>query len=121
VTESTIDPKLVLLGLKNLDKYGFNRALYICHAMKIFDAADNLQRKSYIEGVIVGGIVFGFENMVGQRWKSVQRIVLAGRNSLTSIYEILLKDRMPNCAIMTIATDEKHSFAVQGFINIFNN
>ena len=116
-----IDPQMALLGLSNLHEYGFNRALYICHAMKIFDAADNLQRKSYIEGVIVGGIVFGFENIVEQRWKSVQRIVLAGRNSLTSIYEILLKDLMPNCAIMTIATDEKHSFAVQGFINIFNN
>jgi len=116
-----IDPQMALLGLRFLNEYGFNRALYICHAMKIFDAADNLQRKSYLEGVIVGGIVSGFENIVEQRWKNVQRIVLAGRNSLTSVYEILLKELMPNCAIMTIATDEKNSFAVQGFINIFNN
>jgi len=121
VAGSAIDPKLALLGLKNLNKYGFNRALYICHAMKIFNAADNLQRKSYLEGVIAGGIIFGFKQIAEQKWRGVTRIVLAGRKSLTNIYEILLTDTMPYCEITTITVDEKNSLAVQGFISIFNN
>ncbi len=117
---AVIDPQMALLGLSNLNKYGFNRALYICHAMKIFDAADNLQRKSYLEGVIVGGIVSGFVKMAAQEWKGIKRIVIAGKSSLTGIYEILLKQLLPGWPIMTISADEKNSFAVQGFISIFD-
>ena len=121
VANSVIDPQMALLGVRNLNKYGFNRALYICHAMKIFDAAENYQRKSYLEGVIVGGIISGFEKMAAQKWKGIKRIMLAGRNNLTGIYEILLKDQMPYCDIRTLAADDENSFAVQGFISIFNS
>lgn len=117
--DTAIDPKMALLGLRNLKEYGFNRALYICHAMKIFDAADNSQRKSYLEGVIVGGIIIGFAKKITQEWKEIKRIVVAGRSTLTGIYEILLKDLLPHYPISIISTDEKCSFAVQGFINIF--
>jgi 2-keto-3-deoxy-galactonokinase len=118
---AAIDPQMLILGLRYLEEYGFNRALYICHAMKIFDAADNAQRKSYLEGVIIGGILLGFEKMVRQKWVRVKRIVVAGRSSLTGAYEVLLKNVLPHCTVMTISADEKHSFAVQGFMNILFN
>jgi len=121
VDTTAIDPEMALLGLKYLYEYGFNRALYICHAMKIFDTADNVQRKSYLEGVIIGGILLGFEKMSAQKWKGVKKIVIAGRSDLTGIYDVLLKDLLPHCDIMTISANEKHSFAVQGFINIIFN
>jgi 2-keto-3-deoxy-galactonokinase len=118
---AAVDPEMALLGLRYLKEYGFNRALYICHAMKIFDAADNIQRKSYLEGVIIGGIVLGFEKKIKHKWVSVKKIVIAGRSNITGAYEILLKYVLPNCSVMTISSDEKYSFAVQGFVNILNH
>lgn len=116
-----IDPQMLILGLRYLEEYGFNRALYICHAMKIFDAADNAQRKSYLEGVIIGGILLGFEKILRQKWVRVKRIVVAGRSGLTGAYEVLLKNVLPHCTVKSISADEKHSFAVQGFMNILCN
>jgi len=113
-----IEPQFVLIGFENLGKFGLNRALYLCHAMKIFDVADNSKRKSYLEGIIAGGIISGFKDLVVSKWEQVQRIVIAGDRKFTQIYEILLKEAMPDCVTLIIPADDLNSFAVQGLINL---
>lgn len=51
-----LDPQWILKGVQNLEIFGFNRALYISHAMKIFAEGTPLERLSYSEGVLFGGI-----------------------------------------------------------------
>lgn len=113
-----LDEEMVLQGYRNLKQYSLNRALYIAHAMKIFSASDNLERKSYMEGVISGGVVLGFENTVKSKWNEIDKIIIAGGSNITKVYEILLKETEREFEIMTLVASGKESFAVKGFIKI---
>lgn len=118
VSSDEIDTEMVILGAKYLKEHGLNRALYICHAMKIFHAGSNLHRRSYLEGLIAANIVSGFEKKAAESWKDIKRIAIAGKRNLTEVYEILFKDLLPDFETVTITADEKNSFALQGFLNI---
>jgi len=118
--ESTeIDPEMLFLGFDNLQKFGFNRALYICHAMKIFDVTDNIKRRSYFEGIIIGDIVHEFLRLIDQKWTGVKSIVLAGNLNITKSYKMLLEKMLPDFSIEIICPEEKYSFAARGYLSVF--
>ena len=96
-----------------------NRALYIAHAAKIFNACGNPERKSYLEGVINGGVVLDFEKTLKNKWNELDRILIAGSSSnITKTYEILLKETLLKVDVVTIMASGKQSFAVKGFIEM---
>ncbi len=113
-----LDEQMVVQGYKNLMEYGLNRALYICHAMKIFNASDNAERKSYLEGVITAGVISGFEKIAENRWGRVNKVVVAGSGKLTRVYEVLLKEAENRYEVITLAACRKQSFAVKGFVGM---
>ncbi|KFO68841.1 hypothetical protein ER57_01250 [Smithella sp. SCADC] len=113
-----LDEEMVIQGYRNLNEYSLNRALYIAHAMKIFNASNKIERKSYLEGVINGGVVLGFENTVKRKWKEVDRVIIASSSNIAKVYEILLKELERKFEILTLVASGKESFAVKGFIEI---
>lgn len=119
--DESIDEELALLGFENLRSFGINRALYICHAMKIFAVADNLSRKSYLEGIIAGDIVNGLKSLLDNKWSGVQAVVIAGDSRLTHIYEILLKKVLPSLDTISLAQTKACSFAVKGLLKILSS
>lgn len=52
-----ISESMVISGYENLIKYGFNRAIYIDRALLLFTKATALERHSYLEGVLNGGVL----------------------------------------------------------------
>lgn len=116
--DNIFDENMVLYGFENLCNYGINRALYIAHAMKIFDVSNNSGRNSYLEGVITGGVVLAFERSIKEKWKEVDKIIICGRNNVTKVYEIILKEIFKKIDVVTISASEKKSFAVSGLLKI---
>ncbi len=113
-----LDEEMVLYGFKDLKQYGMNRALYIAHALKIFDVSDNAGRKSYLEGVITGGVTLAFEKVLRDKWREVDKVIVAGNNSIAKVYEITLKNIGRKMDIMTLIASGKQSFAVKGLLDI---
>lgn len=114
----SLDEEMIRYGFRRLKEYGINRALYIAHAMKVFDVSDNLRIKSYLCGIVNGSTVAAFEKVMAEKWKEVDSIIVAGSNEMIGINEILLKEAIKNVEIMTIFASEKDSLAVKGFLEI---
>jgi 2-keto-3-deoxy-galactonokinase len=115
---NALDEEMVSYGFNGLKEYGINRALYIAHAMKIFNASDSIERKSYLEGVINGGIVLAFEKTIKQKWGQVDKVIIAADHNIAKVYQILLEQITPKLNIMPMHASGKESFAVKGFIEI---
>ena len=113
-----LDNEMVLLGYKYLKEYGLNRALYIAHAMKIFNISDNTEIKSYISGVINGGTILAFKKVLTKKWRDINAIIVAGGNVMVQIDEIILKRTINNIQIISVPSSDTDSFAVKGFIKM---
>ena len=114
-----LDKSMILMGFENLKKYGVNRALYIAHAMKIFNVCNSRQRKSYLEGVINGGVVLAFDHTMRNKWKQIDKILIAGSNiGVANVYKILLEKKFKRIKISTIKAPRNFGFAAMGFMEI---
>lgn len=117
--EERLDEEAVKLGYRYLKEYGINRALYITRATSVFNACGDLERHSYLDGVITGGTVIAFEKMINSKWHNVDRVIVAGNsNSITRVYELILNEMDRKLDIDVLTASGKESFAVKGFIEI---
>lgn len=90
--EYELDEDMVALGKKNVIRFGFNRAIYIAHAMRILETADEKQRYSYAEGVVNGGIIEILDYYLENRWQGCQTVCLIANRFMYDLFSILLKD-----------------------------
>ncbi|WP_147613356.1 2-dehydro-3-deoxygalactonokinase [Treponema pectinovorum] len=65
-----IDTEMVRLGYRNLQNYGFNRAIYIARSLLLFTDSTAEQRHSYLEGVLNGGVLQAISAAFGFKSKS---------------------------------------------------
>jgi len=110
--------EMVILGYECLKKYGFNRAIYIAHAIKIFDVSDNIGIRSYINGVISAGMVLALKKTMRKKWRKVENIIVAGSNDMVYIDEMVLKYAIKGIRITPIVVSDIDSFAVRGMLEI---
>lgn len=113
-----LDNDMVSWGYESLEKYGISRALYMAHAMKIFEANSNLMRKSFLEGVITGGVVQALLENIDSKWIDVRNIVIAGNIRISSAYEIILQKTRKNLNISIAEPEPNIGFAAEGMIEI---
>lgn len=71
----SLDPDMIRLAMSNLQLFGFNRALYIAHCMRIMEKYTPEQRRSYCEGIINGGVRQALEYYLSVRWTDCEAIV----------------------------------------------
>lgn len=116
--EEKLDEKMIIYGFNNLKEYGINRALYIAHAMKVFDTSSNKERNSYLLGVISGGVILAFEYVINNKWVDVEKVLIAGSNNVVKVYEILLKEIEQKLDVITQVVTGKEGFAVVGLLEI---
>lgn len=72
------DAGSVEMGLQALKEYGFARAVYIVHATKIFDVADNRQRRDMLSAIITGTVFQSLSLHLEQQWQDVSRLAVYG-------------------------------------------
>lgn len=107
----------VVNGFLNLQKYGFNRAVYICHAMRIFGVGTAQEQFSYLEGVLMGGILTALERKCAENWQGCESVVVVGSRQMFELYRIILKQNPGFKRFVWLSTEEK-SYAVEGLKRI---
>lgn len=110
-----LDPEMVRLGISNLQTYGFNRALYIAHAMRIFSEGTPAQRFSYAEGVLFGDVGTALCHTCETRWHGCRTALIAAPPFLANLYTMILEYVGFNGRIQTIPLKAESSFALKGF------
>lgn len=88
----TWDPDMIHKALENLDRLGFNRSLYICHAMRIMESGTLLQRFSYGEGVVNGGVRKSLEYYCEHFWKGCDTLVIVSDEFMYRLFSLFLKE-----------------------------
>lgn len=108
------DADSIKLGVENLRKYGFTRALYICHAMRLFDDGTTVSRASYAEGVILGGMCQSLDWCKEERWKDLQDLVIIADAVTADIYSKVLANCLHDFTVHTMVIDKDWIPAVEG-------
>jgi len=115
---SPLDPDMVRQGYQNLKRFGFNRALYICHAMRLFDRGTPQQRFSYGEGVILGGVRESLEYYCGKLWPKCRTAVLVSDEFMYQFFSVLLEGSAYIDRVLWMPISETKSYAVSGLKKI---
>lgn len=110
--------KQVLKGYENLQKYGFNRAVYICHAMRIFEEGTEAERVSYAEGVIMGDILTALEQRCEESWNDCETAVIVCSREIYELFRILFKQSIHIKNLIWLPIDDKKSYALEGLKKI---
>jgi len=115
-----LDADMVRLGARNLRTFGFNRAIYICHAMRLFQKGTPLERKSYAEGVVNGGLVEGLTWKCQHGWEGCETAVLVSNRYMYELYGALLADHPFLKEVGWLPISKEKSYAVEGLKKILS-
>ncbi len=112
-----LDPEQVLQGVRNVEQYGFNRALYIVRSMELFSDSTLAQRRSYLEGVLNAGVMHGISTITKG---TPAHIAVAGNRRQ---YDIItaLNPAYPQFTISLAETSPAEPFSVAGMISLAEN
>lgn len=85
------DPDAVRLGMENLRHYGFNRALYIGHAMRVFNEGSAHSRRCYCEAVISGGVIQALDAVCREQWTRCDTALVVANPYMAELFSLLLE------------------------------
>jgi hypothetical protein len=121
-SKNEIDIKTISTGCENLNKYGFLRAIYIAHAMKIFDVGDNQLRRDLISSVINASVVQSIGLNITNKWRDVKHIVIYADEKTLSIYREAIRYFIPTLTENIVAINRNNiNCAVEGLMSIINS
>ena len=120
IAVSEYDAEMIRLGVENLREYGFTRALYLCHTMRLFDRETPLRRASYAEGVILGGLCQSLDQNCAQKWTALRRLVVVAEPVTARLYCQLLRNCRAPLEVSAIECGSEWIPALQGMRYILN-
>lgn len=113
-----LDEDLVRKGVENLQRFGFNRALYICHAMRTFGKGTPAQRFSYGEGVINGGVRESLEYYCEHFWPECRTVVMVADEFMYRLFSIIFEGSPWIDQVLWLPISPTKSYAVSGLKKI---
>lgn len=116
--EIKMNPKYVNKGYQYLKKYGFNRAMYIIHATKVFGVGTDEMRSQILAGIISGSVIKLLASKIDNDWQDVEKIVIVGGKSYIESYRILCEKIIPNIRVEVVEEYEGKDFALCGFFEL---
>ena len=108
---SAIDASMVRLGYKNLITFGFIRAIYITRALHLFTESTDGERRSYLEGVLNGGVLQALHAAIGDAHSDV---FVCGSASQYDILKAIADEYYPAYALKKIENDPASPFSLAG-------
>lgn len=114
----SFDPEMIRLGVRNLKKFGFSRAIYIGHAMRLFSQGDARARRSYCEGVISGGVCLSLGEYCRTVWSGCETAVIAADAKMIEAYSAVLAECPEIKDVHAVPLSSTQSYALQGFRKI---
>ncbi|MDF2950635.1 MAG: hypothetical protein K0S18_218 [Anaerocolumna sp.] len=113
-----LSPEMVKKGVENLKKFGFNRAIYICHAMRLFNEGSEQDRFSYAEGVVSGGVRESLEYYIEHYWKECDTVAIVSDEFMFRLFSIIFEDCNYIKNIKWLPISESRSYAIDGLKKI---
>ncbi len=115
-----LDREMVRCGMENLLRFGFNRSLYICHAMRIFEQGTPQQHFSYGEGVINAGVRESLEYYCEHFWPECHTVVLVSNEFMYRLFSIIFEGSTYIHKIIWMPISDTKSYAVTGLKKILS-
>ena len=112
--DRTLHADMVKQGMVDTEHFGFNRAIYIAHAMNVFNEGSMPERRSYAEGVLNYGLVKALAERCQSKWTGCESAVIVSNDYMFELYSIMLEDHpaIKEVAHLTISRDK--SYAIDG-------
>jgi len=121
-TDRAIDKKVIQLGCNFVKKYGFARAVYIVHAMKIFDVSDNLIRRDCLSSIVVSSVIESLLLNMKNKWTGVKNVAVYANNNILETYLEVIKQFDPDMNVLSLLIeDSETTCSVEGFIRLINS
>ncbi|CUQ34082.1 2-keto-3-deoxy-galactonokinase [Hungatella hathewayi] len=108
-------PNMVCMGYDIVHRYGFNRALYVVRSMDLFAGSTLAERRSYLEGVINGGVM---DAIVSVTQDKPATIAVAGPHMQYEIFSAFADKLFPQFKITEVPVTPSFPFAVEGFLSL---
>ena len=108
-------PNMVCMGYDIVHRYGFNRALYVVRSMDLFAGSTLAERRSYLEGVINGGVM---DAIVSVTQDKPAPIAVAGPHMQYEIFSAFADKLFPQFKITEVPVTPSFPFAVEGFLSL---
>ena len=115
---ASFDEEMICLGFKALQEHGISRALYLVNTMRLFSSMGNREKTSFLEGIVMGGVVLAFVEKVKQQRSSLRKVVVASASPMARIYELLLQQMGQPLEIKLVQPEVGSSFAVRGLLEL---
>ena len=116
-----LEEHMVKMAVENLERFGFNRALYIVHAMRIMDKYTEAERYSYCEGVVNGGLRQSLEYYLENIWKDCDTLVLVSNSFMHELFSMIFDGSSCVKNLVWLPTDRDKCYAVQGLRKIIES
>ena len=118
IRTNIVDSKFLCKGYENLKSLGFNRALYTVRTMQLFMQTTPIQRYSYFEGILNGGVL----NIIFKTYprNTINNIVVYGSEEMIQIFQILFNNYFPECTFTGISSSQTIPYSAKGFLNIMS-
>jgi len=120
IDDMKLDKEMVKKGVENLKIFGFNRAIYISHSMRIFNRGTDIERFSYSEGVINGGIRESLEYYCENYWTECETVAIIGDEFMYELYSTILEGSNYIKDIIWLPISKTKSYAVNGLKKMIN-
>jgi 2-keto-3-deoxy-galactonokinase len=105
-------------GVENLQKFGFNRAIYICHAMRLFQEGSEADRFSYAEGVVNGGVRQSLEYYCEHEWPECDTVAVVAEEFMYRLFHDIFEGSRYIKKVVWIPISAEKSYAVEGLKKI---
>ena len=117
-----LDMDMLRKGQADLKKYGFTRAIYICHAMRIFSRGTELQRFSYGEGVVNGDFETALSSFCAEKplWQGCETAAIVSEKFMFELYKEILKTSPVIKEVDWIPIEKENPFTVRGLRKILS-
>ena len=113
-----LDEAMVKKGYSCLSEFGFNRAIYMAHAMRIFQEGSPRERFSFGEGVINGGIRQSVEYYCRHFWKDCCAAAVLGNSFMYRLYSFLFQESPLIEKVLWLPDSEERPYSVKGLARI---
>lgn len=115
-----LDADMVRKGRENLERFGFNRAIYICHAMRIFEQGTPQQRFSYGESVINSGVRKSLEYYCEHSWTNCRTVALISDEFMFRLFSMIFEGSRFIDRVLWLPISSTKSYAVSGLKKILS-
>jgi 2-keto-3-deoxy-galactonokinase len=112
------DTDAVRLACEFLSEYGLARAVYIIHAMKIFEVEDNFKRRAMLSATVVGATVQSIITAIRKKWQNTANICIYGDDAITETYNIAFEHFAPDLPKPFNISRERAAANVNGILRI---